>query len=506
MIDSKKIAKNTVFMYFRMILIMGVTLYTSRVVLDKLGVDDYALYNVIFSLIGMLSFLNGTLSISTSRFITFELGTNNFNSLRRTFSTAVFTHFVLACLILLIGETLGLWYVNNILVVDPERLIAAKIIYQISIISTCIIILQVPYTSTIIAHERMGIYAYIGIFESISKLLIVFVLSNTHFDKLILYAAMLSVVNLIVFIIYIVFCYRLFEETRKLISPEKKMFKSILQFSGWNIVANISNTLLNEGVILLFNVFFQPFVVASQGIAKQISSALMNFVNNVRVAVNPQITKLYANGSYEESKKLTLRSAELIFYLLLLLGVPCIIVMPTLLKLWLVDVPEYAVVFARLIVIQNILDNFNAAFYTPMTAANKIKKNSTAAVIVCFTQFLLLYFLFKLGCSPMWAFYLGILSCIIFSYIIKPYILYKDIGYTLKEIYSSIYHCLKVGGLVAVLSIILFNIIPQNNISNVILLMFMTVIVIVFSIWLLLDRELRNNLYTYIKRKLVRNH
>ena len=389
MIDSKKIVKNTVFMYMRMLLILGVSLYTSRVVLDKLGVVDYGLYNVIFGLIGMISFLNGTLSIGTSRFLTFELGAQNYNRLKLTFGTAFWAHVILALLIFVLGETLGLWYVNTMLVVPPDRLFAVQVVYQISILSTCISILQVPYTSIIIAHEHMHVYAYIGIFDAIGRWFVVFLLNFLYADKLILYAILIFFIHFLVMCFYICFCYYLFDETKKILKPDSGILNNILKFSGWNIVANVSNTLLNEGVILLFNLFFQPVVVASQAVSKQLSMGLMAFVNNVRVAVNPQITKLYANGDYLASKELTLRSAELIFYLLLLLGVPCIMIMPTLLNIWLVEVPDYAVVFARLIVFQNILDNFNAAFYTPMTAANKIKKNSFAAVLICFTQFLI---------------------------------------------------------------------------------------------------------------------
>lgn len=501
MIDSKRIAKNTVVLYFRMILIMGVTLYTSRVVLDKLGVDDYALYNVVFSLIGMLSFLNGTLSIGTSRFITFELGTNNVDRLKRTFSTALVTHILLAGIIFFLGETVGLWYVNNLLVVEPSRIHAVKIVYQISILSTCISILQVPYTSSIIAHEKMGIYAYIGIFESLGKLAIVYVLSATTEDRLIIYALMVVAVQFFVMLIYIVFCCKLFTETRNLVVPDVNIFKSILKFSGWNIVANVSNTLLSEGVILLFNLFFQPFIVAAQGISKQISSALMSFINNIRVAVNPQITKLYANGNFEESKKLTLKSAEYIFYLLLFLGLPCIIIMPTLLDIWLVDVPENAVIFARLIVLQNILDNFNAAFYTPMTAANKIKKNSIAAVLVCFVQFGVLFMLFRLGFGPTLAYYIGILSCIIFSYVIKPYILCKDVGYTYKELYSCILRCLRVFIIVLPLCVCVLKLIPQNNMVNVFLTAFFSAMIVITISFVALEKEIRKQIIGYIKSR-----
>ena len=317
-IDSKRIAKNTIFLYARLILVFGVTLYTSRVVLDKLGVDDYGLYNVVFSVIGLLSFLNGTLSAGTSRFITFDLGRNDKEKLKYTFSTALCTHLLLAGIILLLGETVGIWYVHNVMVCPPERFQAAFIVYQISILTTIVSIIQVPFTSEIMAHEEMDIYAYIGIYEAVAKLVVVFLLVRSPFDKMVYYAALIALVIITVFLIYVFFSYRKFEEVRFKIHFDKQTFKEILNFSGWNILANLSNTVMRQGVIMLFNVFFLPVVVAAQALSNQISQALMQFVNNVRQAVNPQVIKLYADEKYQESKKLTLMSAEYIFDLLLL--------------------------------------------------------------------------------------------------------------------------------------------------------------------------------------------
>ena len=443
-IDSKRIAKNTIFLYARLFLVLCVSLYTSRVILDKLGVDDYGLYNVAFSVIGLLSFLNGTLSSGTSRFITFALGKNNKENLKNTFSTALCTHYLLAVIILFLGETVGVWYVNNVMVCPPERFFAVFIVYQISIVTTIASIIQVPFTSEIMAHEKMDIYAYIGIYEAVAKLVVVYLIVRNPFDRLIYFAILSAVINLSVFLFYMFFSRSKFEEVSFEPRLDKSVFKEILNFSGWNIIANVSNTLMKQGVIMLFNLFFLPVVVAAQAISNQISQALMQFVTNVRQAVNPQVIKLYADGKYDDSKKLTFVSAEYIFYLLLLLGGPCIMVLPTLLNVWLVEVPDYAVAFARLIIVQDILGNFGAAFYVPMVAANKIQKNSIASVFLCIFQFVLLFVLFKYGCGPLWARYLGMLSIVLFSFVVKPYILWKDINYSLKEIYACIWQCMKV--------------------------------------------------------------
>lgn len=462
-IDSKRIAKNTLFLYARLILVMGVQLYSSRVILDKLGATDYGLYYVVFGVIGLLSFLNGTLSSGTSRFITFELGKGDSGRLRTTFSTTLISHVILALIIIILGETIGLWYAHNVMVVPEGRMDAAMVVYQISILSTVISILQVPFTSEIMAHEEMNVYAYLGIYEACAKLVVVFLIAHTTFDKLIFFAVLQCLVVMSVFFVYVFYSKQRFPEVTFKKYFDKEIFQSILKFSGWNIIANLSNTLMSQGVIMLFNLFFAPVVVAAQAISNQISAALMQFVNNVRQAVNPQVIKLYADGHYNESQKLTFMSAEYIFDLLLLLGVPCIMIMPTLLDLWLVDVPEYAVAFAQLIIVQDILGNFSAAFYTPMLAANKLSKNSIASVFLCVIQFALLWILFAIGMGPLWARYLGLLSCVMFSFIVKPYILWKDIEYNIKDIYMCILNCMKIMLTIAVICIGIYTLIPQDS-------------------------------------------
>lgn len=504
-IDSKRIAKNTVFLYARLILVFGVTLYTSRVVLDKLGVDDYGLYNVVFSVIGLLSFLNGTLSACTSRFITFDLGKNNKERLKTTFSTALFTHVLLAGLILILAETLGIWYVHHVMVCPPERFHAAFIVYQISILTTMASIVQVPFTSEIMAHEEMDIYAYIGIYEAVAKLVVVFLLVRSPFDKMVYYATLLAVVNISVLLIYVIFSKSRFDEVRFKIQFDSHTFTEILKFSGWNIIANLSNTLSSQGVIMLFNIFFLPVVVAAQAIANQISNALMQFVNNVRQAVNPQVIKLYADGKFKDSKKLTFSSAEYIFDLLLLLGVPCIMVMPTLLNLWLVEVPEYTVAFAQLIVVKDILGNFSAAFYTPMVAANKIHKNSIAAAFLCAIKFALLFVLFKTGLGPLWASYLAIISTILFSFIIKPYILWKDVNYHIHELLTCIWHCLKIMITIIVICIPLYVFIPQNSLLSSLVVAILSAIVVLLVAYMYMTDSTRKKLYSFVKARLKKN-
>jgi len=501
MIDSKRIAKNTVFLYTRLFFILLTTLYTSRVVIDKLGIEDFGLYNVIFSAIGLLSFLNGTLSTGTSRFITYDLGLGDIQKLRHTFSTVFVTHLMLTGLVLLLGETIGLWYLYHVMVIPPERFHAALLVYQLSIFITVVSIIQVPFTAEIMAHEKMEVYAYMGIFEAVGKIVIVFFLTLAAADKMVLYAALVALVSLLITLFYVFYTRRKFEEVQFSLNFNKVTFASIMKFSGWNIIANLSSTFVVEGVIMLFNLFFLPVVVASQAVASQISRAMMQFVDNVRVAVNPQVIKLYAEQNYEESRKLTLKSAEYIFDLLLLLCLPCILVMPALLDLWLVKVPAYAVIFAQIIVFQNIIENFNAAFYTPMVAANKVKKNSLAAIFLCIGQFFLLYFLFKHGVDAIWARYTALFVSFAFSFAVKPYILRHDIDYSYKELYSCIGKCLKVLFVAGILTVGINYLLPQTTIYISALAVLLDVALVALVSYLFMDKKVRTMLIGVLLRK-----
>ena len=388
------------------------------------------------------------------------------------------------------------------MVVPEGRMGAAMIVYQISILSTIISILQVPFTSEIMAHEEMNVYAYLGIYEACAKLAVVFLIIRTTFDKLVYFATLQCIVVFTVFLFYVWYSKKRFQEVTFKRYFDKGIFKSILKFSGWNIIANLSNTLMSQGVIMLFNVFFAPVVVAAQAISNQISSALMQFVNNVRQAVSPQIIKLYADEQYKESQRLTFMSAEYIFDLLLLLGVPCIMVMPALLDLWLVDVPDYAVAFCQLIIAQNILDNFSAAFYTPMLAANKVAKNSIAAVFLCILQFVLLWFLFAHSFGPLWARYLAILSGLLFSFVVKPYILWKDIDYNLKDIYKCIWQCMKTLFIIVIVCVGIYVLIPQQSILQSFLVLVLSILTVIITCLMCIAKHRRKILVSYLLIKI----
>ena len=376
MADNKRIAKNTIFLYFRMIIIMAVSFFTSRVVLDKLGVNDYGLFNAVAGVVGMLAFLNNTLAKGTSRFLTFELGNGNMDKLKRTFSTAFFSHIILMIIMLVVLETAGIWFLNHKLVIPEDRLWAAHWVYQFSLVTMCISMVQVPYTSSIISHEDMSLYAYLSIGEAVAKLLIVYILSVSTFDKMVLYAALLSSVQLLTFGVYYVFCRSRYVESALMRVFDKSIFKEMLGFCGWNTIAFLSESLKLQGSNILINMFFRPSLVAAQAVANQVTTTAMNFVYQFTTALNPQIIKSYAAGDYEDSQKLTLQSTVFVFDLVLLICLPLYYVIEPLLDIWLVEVPEMTVDFIRITLISQVLGVFNVTFYTPMLASSKLKSNS----------------------------------------------------------------------------------------------------------------------------------
>lgn len=486
-----------------MFIIMAVQLYTSRVVLDKLGADDYGLYNVVGGVVGLLSFLTGTLSIGTSRFITYELGAGDVKKLKSTFVTSFYTHLALSGIIVILLETIGLWFFYNHLVIPSDRLDAAFWVYQISILTTIVAITQVPYTSAIMAHEKMDIYAYLSIFEAVAKLLVVYLLVIAPYDKMLFYAILIAIVQIMLASFYLFFCVSKFQECRLNFTFDKSIFNKLMGFSGWNITANIAEVLKAQGVIILINMFFQPAIVAAQAIGNQITNAMMQFINNIRTAVNPQIIKLYASGDYEGSKRLTLKSSLYVFDLSLLIGLPFILLMEPVLNLWLKEVPPYTTLFAQYIVASQIIANYYISFYTPMMAANKIKKNSIAAVIFGFGYFFVLYLTLKLGGEVMWVQYLNVINMAIWSYIIKPYILYKDINYNIPEMAKCIFYSLKVSLLSCVIAIPT-RLLLDNSLFGCIILFIVTVLAVLLSSYIFMYNDDRKIVLAYVK-KLINN-
>lgn len=348
--SNKTIAKNTVFLYFRMMLTMFVALYTSRIVLDVLGASDYGLYNVVGGVVSMMTFIKGSVSAGTSRFITYELGLGDKERLRNVFNVALVNHIIIAFIVFLLAETIGLWFLNTQMVFDDNRALAVNVVYQLSIISTMLQLTQIPYTATIIAHEKMSIYAYISILEVSLKLLMVFILMYIHnVDSLIVYALMVFFINLLVLLIYRFYCLYNYPESKWRLVKEKNKYKEIFTFAGWDIVGAICVISQGQGVNILLNIYFGPVVNAARAITYQLQGTFTHFTGNFMTAVNPEIVKNYARKEYREMVKLVNNASIYSYFLLLLFVMPAFFKMDCLLGLWLKEVPSQTVDFTLVV-------------------------------------------------------------------------------------------------------------------------------------------------------------
>ena len=348
--NNKRIAKNTLLLYVRMLFGMLVSLYTSRVILQTLGVEDYGVYNVVGGVITMFTFLNSAMSSATSRYITFEIGKGNMEQLKKVFSTALQIHAIIALLIVILGETVGLWFLMNELVIPNGRMDAAMWVYQCSIITAVVTIMSVPYNADIIAHEKMSAFAYISVLEIILKLLIVYLLVVLPFDKLKVYAILVLMVGLLIRYIYTRYCHKHFEESHYIHRIDKPLLKEMSSFAGWSFWGNLAGILYTQGLNMMLNIFFGPVVNAARGIATQIQGVVQQFVGNFQMALNPQITKTYASGELDKMHSLMFRSARFSFMLLFFLSLPIMLETNYILALWLGIVPENTVIFARIII------------------------------------------------------------------------------------------------------------------------------------------------------------
>ncbi len=352
---------------------MAVSLYTSRIILNILGVQDFGIYNVVGGFVTMFGFLNSAMASATQRFLAFEIGKGDKVQLRNVFSMSVNIHFLIAFLILFLAETIGLWFVNTQLTIPPERMIAARWVYQFSILTLMVNMVSVPYNALIIAHERMNVFAWVSIAEVSLKLFIVFMLQWFGFDKLKLYAILIFIVALLIRLIYGLYCGIKFKESKFRFYWDKPLFKTLINYAGWNLWGNAAEVIMGQGVNILLNIFFGPVVNAARGIAYQVRSAVNQFVQNFQMAMNPQIIKSYAAGDLKYMHQLIFQGAKYSFFLLFALSLPIILETEIILKLWLKTVPEYTVIFTRLVLINVLVDCISGPLMTAAQASGKIK-------------------------------------------------------------------------------------------------------------------------------------
>ena len=408
-LNNKRIAKNTLLLYFRMLLTMVVSLYTSRVVLQTLGVEDYGIYNVVGTFVAMFTVLSGSLSAAISRFITFELGRKDVDKLKRVFSSAVTIQIVLALIIVLLAETVGLWFLNHKMVIPIERMGAANWVYQFSILTFGINLISVPYNASIIAHEKMSAFAYISILEVTGKLIVAFSIAIAPIDRLIYYGLLLMMIAMSICLVYGLYCKRKFEECTYHLVLDKSLLKEMFGFAGWNFIGAASSVLRDQGGNVVINMFCGPAVNAARGISIQVSHAVQGFATNFMTALNPQITKSYASGDHDYMMTLVFQGARLSFYILLILSLPVILNAHYILSVWLGIVPEHTVAFVRLTLIFAMSESLANPLVTAMLATGKIRNYQLVVGGLQILNLPVSYLFLRMGYAPESVFIIAII-------------------------------------------------------------------------------------------------
>lgn len=436
--NNKRIAKNTLLLYGRMLLMMLIGLYTSRVVLNALGVEDYGIYNVVGGVVSMFTLLSGSLSASISRFITFELGKGNREDLNHVFCASVNVQVSLIIIITILLESIGLWFLNNKLVIPADRLNAANWVFQLSVATFAVNLWSVPYNATIIAHEKMSVFALIGLFESCAKLLIAFAILKNPIDRLVFYSILIFLVGLIQRSIYTYYCKTHFEECKYKFFWDTNKIKEIFGFTGWNFIGASAAVLNNQGGNILLNLFCGPAVNAARGVAMSINHSVSGFVHNFMTALNPQITKSYASGNRDYMFNLIFRGARFSYYILLILVLPILFSTHYILELWLGIVPEHADTFAQLVLLLSLTDSLAYPLVTAMLATGKIK---TYQIVVGGLQLFnlpLCYISLYIGFPPESVFVISIIVAIL-SEMARVIMLKNMIGLSVRKFIEKVF-------------------------------------------------------------------
>jgi len=480
---------------------MALSIYTSRLFLEVLGITDFGIYNIVGSVMVMFSFINNTLVQSSSRFLNFSLG-NSKNNIKQTFSTILTVHLWISILLIILGETIGLWFLNNELNIPSNRITAANIVYQISILSSAVGVFSTPYFGVIVANEKMSIYTYISILEAISKVIILICLFSTKSDKLIIYSLSFFISSIIITLILIIYTTRKFSYCRFSFRIEKKELRQILSFSSWSILGQIVAIGSTTGLNIVINIFVGVVANAAAGIANQISSTIYRFVSNFQTAFTPQLIQSYSRGDLEEHRDLISKSTRVSYFLIFIFALPIILNIDYILKIWLVKVPQYTAEISVCVLISSLLDAIGTPIWTSIQAIGRIKTyqivvSSVNALTLPFAALLLWY-----GLSPAWAFIAKLIISFAVSVFrvvyILPQIKYNILNYVNKNILPIFYV-----STICTISLLFVNIFARNDVYRLIVDSTINALIIIIALkYIILSKSEWLSLHHMIKHKL----
>ncbi|MDT8887875.1 oligosaccharide flippase family protein [Aquirufa sp. LEPPI-3A] len=501
-INNKRIVKNTFILYIRMFFTLGVSLYTSRVVLNTLGVEDYGVYSIVGGIVTLFSFFNGAMTSVTQRYIAIDLVENDLFKLTNTFNATLNIHFGIAILVLILAESIGFWFVNNKLNVPLDRMVAVNWVYQFSVFTFLMGIIQVPYDALIFAREKMDIYAYMAIIEVILKLIIVYFLVVFTDDKLILYAGLMFLVSFIVRLGHKQYCKLHFEESKYRFYFDKSFYKELLSYSGWSLFGNIASVARGQGSNILLNLFFGTVLNAAYGISLQVQSALQGFVLNFQMAVNPQIFKQYAAGNKDECLKLIFQSAKFSYFLLFLITTPIIFNIDFILEFWLKNTPKYTAVFVNFSLLNMLIDCISGPLMIGAQATGNIKWYQIILGTIIFMCMPISYFLLTKYNDPKIIFFV-IIAINAVSLLGRLLFLKKMIGLDIKSFVLTVLSRIIIVTGIFVITIYFIDISTEISYLDFFLKSISLTIINLISIFSIgLNKNERNIITTLLKKKL----
>jgi len=461
-VNNNRIAKNTAMLYFRMLLSMVISLYTSRIILEALGIEDFGIYSVVGGVVGMFTFLNTSMTSATQRFLNFELGTENKKKLNKIFNVSVLIHFFIALIVLILCESIGLWFLNTQMTIPVDRVNAAHWVFQLSILLGIVMIISVPYNAIIISNEKMSAFAYISIVDVSLKLVVAFLISSTLFDKLIYYAILLFAISLINRLIYVIYCKWNFKETKFEFIWDKLIFKKMTSFAAWSLIGNLSVGAISQGSNLLLNVFFGPMLNAARGIAVQVQNAIGGFAVNFQMAMDPQITISYAKKELKYMQSLVFNGSKYSFFLLLFISLPLLFETELVLAWWIKTIPEHTVNFLRIILLTSLIDSISHPFNTSVRATGEIRKFELVLGAILLLVVPISYVLLKFGAIPE-AVFITHLVVVIIAQITRVIIVCSVMKFSLDVFINEIVFRIGVVTFFSVLiPMFLYLVLPQN--------------------------------------------
>lgn len=504
--NSSRIAKNTIILYLRMIVLVIVGLFTSRIILDSLGVEDYGIYNIVGGFVMMFNILRAGLTSATQRFITYDLGQRNYAELNKTFSTTVIIFLMISALIIFLSESIGVWFIDNKLTIPTERLYAAHWVFQLSLATLVIGIISYPYNSLLIAHEKMNAFAFIAIYEVCAKLGVAYLLYITKFDRLIVYALLICLVQLSTRIIYGVYCKKHFPESKIKWHFDWAKIKKIYSFTGWAMFGGLASLGFTQGLNMLLGMFFSPMVNAARGVAVTVQSFVGNFVTNFQTAINPQLIKSYAAGEYNYMYKLLYSSAKMSYFLLFILTLPIFLEADEILNLWLVEVPEYAVIFFRLIIITTMIDAISNSIMTSVESTGNIRNYQIIVGGILLMIVPISYIVLKLGGDPTSVFIVHIIVSVI-AFCVRLIMGSKVVGFLKKEYLKKVLIPIAKVTLLSVTIPILLHLLLPDSLLRVFVVCFISVSLVAIITYFVglesQERKLVQDKIKSVKSKLI---